>query len=78
MDRTLIRGMLAETERTGCLVKVAHMSSRAAEDECERMKRKTGHTNLVVYRCQFCLLWHVGHVKTPQRLKAEMLLMKMI
>ena len=77
MTPELLRGMLAETERTTCLVKFAHMSSRAAEDECERMKRKTGHSNLHAYSCPFCQLWHVGHTKTAQRLKAEMLVAKM-
>jgi hypothetical protein len=77
MNPELLQGMLAETERTTCLLKVAHVSSRSAEDECDRMRRKTNHRNLTAYRCTFCQLWHVGHGKTPQRLKAEMMIAKM-
>jgi uncharacterized Fe-S radical SAM superfamily protein PflX len=77
MNQSTIQGMLTETERRTCLVKHAHMSLRDAEDECERMIRKTGHQTLIAYRCVFCQLWHVGHPKTPQRLKAEMMIAKM-
>lgn len=77
MDTNTINGMLQEMERNACTKKVAHMSLRSAEDEAARMRTKTGHLKLIAYRCEFCLLWHVGHAKSPQRLKAEAMLAKM-
>ena len=76
MTHEILEGMLAQTEEAICLGKQAHMSERAATDESTRLRRKLGHQNISAYRCQFCLLWHVGHTPTPQRRKGEMMIQK--
>jgi hypothetical protein len=52
---------------TGCLNKQAYHSRKIAKDIAALARKKTGNPNIVEYRCQNCMYWHIGHDNKHKR-----------
>lgn len=59
MNRYQTSLLLNRLEYASCHGKKAYFSQRQADDKAEKSSAFSGE-ELIGYRCDFCLLWHMG------------------
>ncbi len=59
------------TKRRSCTGKQGHASKAAAERARGKLRAERGARDLGVYQCDFCRLWHIGHLRHYGRRRAS-------